>query len=313
MKDKDFTAKTDRICAVVVTYNRKTLLEECLIALLNQTRPLNEIIVLDNASTDGTEDIMRTRFADITYVKLAENIGGAGGFHEGMKLAYEKGHDWIWVMDDDAIPMADALEKLENSPAMLQDKVYALASTVLKQDGSIFLIHRRQFDAEKLKEKAIKADRYKDDYFQMDTASFVGFLISRKAVQEVGLPLKDLFIYFDDTEYSLRIRRRGIMVTVCDSRVVHPQGWDDSNRWRLWQQPLSWRRYYSSRNYIYTCRRHGRPGPVFYMKLFLRTLKGIGGVLLFRHSKVKGMKILLWGTLDGLQGKLGKNIDFLPD
>jgi len=313
VKDEGMMAKTGRICAVVVTYNRKTLLEECLAALLNQTRPLDEVIVVDNASTDGTEDIMRTRFADVTYVKLAENIGGAGGFHEGMKLAYEKGHDWIWVMDDDVIPMADALEKLENSPAMLQDKVYALASTVLKQDGSIFLIHRRQFDAKKLNEEVISAEKYKDDYFQMDTASFVGFLISRKAVQEVGLPLKDLFIYFDDTEYSQRIRRRGIMFTVRYSMGVHPQGWDYSYLSRLWQQPLSWRRYYSSRNYIYTCRRHGRPGPVFYMKLFLRTLKGIGGVLLFRHSKVKGMKILLWGTLDGLQGKLGKNIDFLPD
>ena len=305
-------AKTGRICAVVVTYNRKTLLEECLAALLNQTRPLDEVIVIDNASTDGTKDIMRTRFVDVTYVRLAENIGGAGGFHEGMKLAYEKGHDWIWVMDDDAIPMADALEELENSPAMLQDKVYALASTVLRQDGSICLIHRRQFDAKKLKEEEIEADRYKDDYFQMDTASFVGLLISRKAIQEVGLPRKDFFIYFDDTEYSLRIRSTGIMFTVTGSQIVHDKVKGSSNKLVQWRKPLDWRTYYTIRNQIYICKKYGNPGPLFYITLFLRILRRIGVALLIRHSKFQSTRTLLLGTRHGLQGKLGKNINFPP-
>lgn len=86
-----------KVAAVVVTYNRKELLRECLNALLNQTRPLDEIIVIDNASTDGTQEMIAKEFPYITYVLMSENIGGAGGFHEGMKLAYEKGYDWIWV------------------------------------------------------------------------------------------------------------------------------------------------------------------------------------------------------------------------
>ena len=307
------TAKPSRICAVVVTYNRKVLLEECLTALLGQTRPLDEIIVIDNASTDGTEDIIKTGFADITYVKLAENIGGAGGFHVGMKLAFEKGYDWIWVMDDDAIPMVDALEKLTNCPMMLEDRVYALASTVLNRDGSISLVHRRQFEAKKLEERAISADKYEQDYFQMDTSSFVGFLIGRKAIEEVGFPLKDLFIYFDDTEYSLRIRKRGIMFTVPASKVVHGEGVDYSTKSITKKPPLEWSKYYLIRNNIYTYMEHGRPGLAFYMKLLMRTLKGIVGALLFRRSKIKSVKLILRGTLDGLQGKVGKNIDFLPD
>jgi len=103
------------------------------------------------------------------------------------------------------------------------------------------------------------------------------------------------------------------MFTVPGSRVVHPQGWDDSDRLKLWQQPLSWREYYSFRNYIYTCRRHGRPGPVFYGRLLGHVLLDIGITLLFRHSKSRSIKIIFWRTLDGLRGKLGKNIDFLPD
>jgi len=312
VKDKDLPQDTGRICAVVVTYNRKALLEECLMALLNQIRPLDEIIVVDNASTDGTEDIIKTRYEGVTYVKLAENIGGAGGFHEGIKLAFEKGHDWIWVMDDDAVPMITALDKLTHCPMIIENKVYALASTVLNRDGSIFLMTRRLFDAKRLRERAISADKYEQDYFQMDTASFVGFLISRKAIEEVGLPLRDFFIYYDDTEYSLRMRGKGVMFTVPGSKLVHGEGGDGPNKSTRREWSLDWRTYYSIRNQIYIYKRYGRPGLEFYIRLFITTLKSIGGVLLFRHSKFQSIKIILWSTLDGLRGKLGKNTNFLP-
>ena len=313
MKDIELVAETGRICAVVVTYNRKALLDECLTALKNQTRPLEEIIVIDNASTDGTEDMVKTKYAGSTYVKLPENIGGAGGFHEGMKLAYEKGHDWIWVMDDDAISHADALERLVDCPLILDKNVYALASTVLKKDGNISLIHRRVIDFKNLKEKSVGADKYKDAYFKVDTASFVGLLVSRKAIDEIGLPLKDLFIYYDDTEYSLRLRRIGTIFNVSDSKIVHPQGWDDANKSIISAQPLSWRQYYSFRNYIYTYLKYGKPGIVFYGRLLAGTLLDIALTLLFRHYKLQSIKIAIKSRLDGLRGKLGKNYKFLPD
>jgi len=101
-----------KVAAVVVTYNRKDLLIQCIEALLNQTRPPDEIIVVDNSSTDGTYQIIPHRFPHVTYVRLPENIGGSGGFHEGMKLAHEKGYDCIWVMDDDATPEVNALKYL---------------------------------------------------------------------------------------------------------------------------------------------------------------------------------------------------------
>jgi rhamnopyranosyl-N-acetylglucosaminyl-diphospho-decaprenol beta-1,3/1,4-galactofuranosyltransferase len=312
VKDKDLTAKTGRICAVVVTFNRKALLEGCLTALLNQTRRLDEIIVVDNASTDGTEDLVKARFPEVTYVKLPENIGGAGGFHQGMKLAFEKGHDWIWVMDDDAIPMADALGKLVNCPMILDDRVYALASTVLNRDGSISLLHRRLFDAKTLQGRAVKADKYEQDYFQMDTASFVGLLISRKAIRELGLPIKHFFLYWDDTEYSLRIRKRGIMLTVPCSKVVHGNGRLGSGQSTSRQQPLDWRWYYAIRNRIYVYKKHGDAGLVLYKWLFEKTYRDIKETLLFRHFKSRSMKIILCGVLDGLRGKLGKNTHFLP-
>lgn len=101
------------VCAVVPTFNRKNLLTQALRGLLSQTRPLDEIAVVDNASTDGTEASISEQFGGkITYIRLPENSGSAGGFREGMKLAHQRGHDWIWCMDNDAVPLKDALEKL---------------------------------------------------------------------------------------------------------------------------------------------------------------------------------------------------------
>lgn len=314
MINKELSAKADKICAVVVTYNRKALLKDCLTALMNQTRRLNEIFVIDNASTDGTDSLVKTCFPAITYVKLDNNVGGAGGFHDGMKLAFEKGYDWIWVMDDDAVPMSDALDKLASSPAMTRDKVYGLASAVLNRDESICLLHRRMLDRKNMKEKAIDSIKYKEQYFEMDTASFVGFLINRKAIKEAGLPLKSFFIYFDDTEYSLRIRQRGILVTVPDSKIIHGVGETNSGKWiERFRNPPDWKQYYLIRNQIYTFKKHGKPGLANYIKPLVAMAAGMGITLFFGRYKIQRMKIMFCGTIDGLRGKLGKTTAFLPN
>ncbi|MCX7697952.1 MAG: glycosyltransferase [Candidatus Goldbacteria bacterium] len=81
--------KKEKIAVIVVTYNRKELLRRCINAILKQTYKVDKIIVIDNASTDGTEEMMTKTYyrnKKIDYVRLDKNIGGAGGFH----LWYEK-------------------------------------------------------------------------------------------------------------------------------------------------------------------------------------------------------------------------------
>src|SRR3954447_15177950 len=112
-------APAERVCAVVVTYNRVELLRECLTALEAQTRPLDRILVIDNKSTDGTAEMVRSEHPGVELVELPENRGGAGGFYEGTRRAYDDGYDWLWLMDDDTIPNATALEKLLDAPAEL--------------------------------------------------------------------------------------------------------------------------------------------------------------------------------------------------
>jgi rhamnopyranosyl-N-acetylglucosaminyl-diphospho-decaprenol beta-1,3/1,4-galactofuranosyltransferase len=103
------------VAAVVVTFNRKVLLCECLDALLAQNVAVDRIVLINNASSDGTEDYLREKGylgnELIDYVRMPINGGGAGGFHEGVKRAYEAGFAWLWLMDDDVEPLPDALRK----------------------------------------------------------------------------------------------------------------------------------------------------------------------------------------------------------
>ncbi|MEJ5168402.1 MAG: glycosyltransferase, partial [Arcobacteraceae bacterium] len=106
-----------KICTVVVTYNRYNLLKECLDALLNQTYK-TDILLVDNASTDGTDNKIKEdgylEHSNLIYRRLESNLGGAGGFHFGVKYALENNYDFVWLMDDDAEPELDCLELLMN-------------------------------------------------------------------------------------------------------------------------------------------------------------------------------------------------------
>ncbi len=103
------------VAAVIVTFNRKHLLGKCLEAVRAQTRPCERLFIIDNASSDGTFEFLAAQgFLDESteYVRLPVNSGSAGGFHEGMRRAYEAGFEWLWLMDDDGCPASDCLERL---------------------------------------------------------------------------------------------------------------------------------------------------------------------------------------------------------
>jgi rhamnopyranosyl-N-acetylglucosaminyl-diphospho-decaprenol beta-1,3/1,4-galactofuranosyltransferase len=103
------------VIAIVVTFNRRLLLDTCVEQLEKQSFPLSKILIVDNASTDDTEEwAMQKRIVNekIDYVRIETNTGGAGGFHFGLDVAHRAGYEWAWIMDDDAVPQPDALEQL---------------------------------------------------------------------------------------------------------------------------------------------------------------------------------------------------------
>ena len=212
----------ETVCAVVVTHNRRDLLVRCLDALLSQARPPEEILVVDSASTDGTRELVRHRYEPhprIHLLALEENLGGAGGFHQGMASASKRGHDWLWLMDDDTIPEPDCLEQLlrgAHRPAA--PPPILLASQVLWRDGSH---HPHNLAGPRWRSPGELALSAREGLVLLRDATFVSIAIRREAVERYGLPLADYFIWVDDIEYTNRILRTERGYLVPESRVWH--------------------------------------------------------------------------------------------
>jgi rhamnopyranosyl-N-acetylglucosaminyl-diphospho-decaprenol beta-1,3/1,4-galactofuranosyltransferase len=207
------------VYAVVVTRNRKALLRECLAAVGRQSRPVDRIVVIDNASTDGTAEMVSGAFAHVELVRLEENAGGAGGFHEGLRRAHEAGARWIWLMDDDTIPEQDALEQLLGAaePDGLP-RPLLLASKAVWTDGSLHPMNTPGTDRRSVDRMARAASL---QLVPLRSATFVSLLVSREAIDRYGLPHAHYFLWSDDIEYTARVTRRDPAYLVPRSVVQH--------------------------------------------------------------------------------------------
>ena len=207
----------DRVVAAVVTFNRKDLLVECLRAILAQEHPVERVVVVDNASSDGTETLEVLGDPLVDYHRLPENLGGAGGFAESVRRAREVDADWIWLMDDDAEPPPDALRSLLAAPPASDPGTAALAHRVVNPDGTLqpgargFLRGR----------PVAMAEAEYVGHPQVDYATFVGFCVRMAAARAIDPPKAEMFIWADDYEYCLRLRPLGVVRVVPESRIVH--------------------------------------------------------------------------------------------
>lgn len=184
------------VYAVVVTYNRLPLLKEGLIGLRNQTKKLDKIIVVNNGSSDGTKDWLKSQ-TDIKVINQ-ENTGGAGGFYTGVKFAYENGADWVWTMDDDVVPNYDCLEELMNYSSFSK----CLHPSRETRDGLKYFwgeyLDLKKYRKYKLTEVEIND---KNIYYP-NVGCFEGMLISSEVIEKIGFPDSRFFISGDDTIYG---------------------------------------------------------------------------------------------------------------
>ena len=190
---------SDRVCAAVVTFNRKQLLKGTLEALGKQTRPLDAIVVVNNASTDGTEQLLATEFSDLNQIHLPENAGGSAGFHTGLKWGHENGFDWIWVMDDDVEPYPGTLER------MLQYKPLSGFIHVRREDQKGPFPWEGIWDITALQKFSYPTDvsfNNGKEWTAVNYANFEGALIHRSVIDKIGLPDVRFFLAGDDSIYG---------------------------------------------------------------------------------------------------------------
>lgn len=305
---------TPSVCAFVLTRNRKALLAECLRALLDQTVPVATVVVLDNASTDGTrEHLAREGLLDrVRFERSEVNTGGAGGYRRGVELGVTSGADWIWLMDDDAEPRPDALERLLSAPPARSPRTAAVCSSVVHPDGTLDRQHRCRLGRfiTPLPASAYAPGTWAD----VECASFVGLCVRTGAAQAAGLPLAEFFLGYDDAEYSLRLRHHGEIRLAPEAELLHKVpiggGGAQTRRGRLMNRafgltyapvpwPAFWRDLYRVRNFMWLKHHHGRvglPGFVGLVAVYL------GKALLYDPQPLRRLPWLVRFAVKGRRG-----------
>lgn len=286
-----------RIAVVVVTYNRPVELRLVVEGLLAQTRPVDHVIIYDNAGPTPAKEILAEWVGKLDIIHSKVNLGGAGGFARGLSHALEMEADWVWLLDDDAIPQPDALERLLEAIRSLPASAGVVGSAV-KEYGEVAIRHRRHFNRWTGWEGPLAQSDYRKMFVEMDTCSFVGFLVRAEAAREIPLPTESFFLAYDDTDYSLRLQDAGWHLWLVPSSVVVHLRSPES---RLRRGPFGNKHYFNIRNRLIVKRRYARCS-------FLATLDGLAyGVLVWlRAGGGDHGNLLFKALLDGLAGRLGR-------
>lgn len=292
------------IYIVIVTFNRCKLLKNNLRALLSQTYMCQKIIIVNNNSTDGTEKYLNTLLDPmIQILHSTVNLGGAGGFSLGMKYAFEHGADYVWMMDDDAVPHQNALEQLMKHATpnhiygslAVNSEDTAWATTLLPDS------------------KIVNSKDLVPEISEVQSLPFLGFLTSKEIYQNIGLPDESYFIAADDTEYCMRAQKAGYKIYICgQSQIEHPK----SDRYvvNIFSKKINclklvpWKRYYDTRNRIFIAKSY------YGFKLYTQTIPSLIlrllAALINESDRTAQIKAVFVGLYDGLTNKAGKRHDY---
>jgi GT2 family glycosyltransferase/2-polyprenyl-3-methyl-5-hydroxy-6-metoxy-1,4-benzoquinol methylase len=293
------TEPSTTVAAAIITYNRGNVLRQSLSALLNQTRPLDEIIVIDNASSDGTPEIVAEEFPSVRLVRMQENTGAAGGFAAGIREAVERGYEWVWVFNDDDIPESHALETMLDAVGGLPDRTGIVGCARRSSDGNCHALGARW------EHRHIPVERIDTSGppLPLDIVTLSGTLVSAEAVRDSGLPRDNYFMMIEDLEYCLRVRRSGWQV------YVVPQPLTTSLNMGSEGSSPPWRGYYQTRNQLAMSLQRRSAQELFWW--LVRTTKFCCGALRSGDQPVERTRLRALGTWHALRGVSGRTV--LPD
>ncbi|WP_216896905.1 galactofuranosyltransferase GlfT1 [Nocardia alni] len=214
----------NRIIAVVVTHKRRELLAESLKILSDQTRPIDHLIVVDNANEPEVGELVRAQPVESTYLGSEHNLGGAGGFALGILHALTLGADWVWMADDDGRP--EGPEVLSTLVECAKTHGLAEVSPVVcdidDPDQLAFPLRRGVVWRRRRSELHADGD---EDFLPGIASLFNGALISARAVDVIGVPDLRLFVRGDEVEVHRRLVRSGLPFGTClTTAYLHPNG-----------------------------------------------------------------------------------------
>ncbi len=291
-----------KILAIVVTYNRKELLTECIEALLHQECSFLDVLIVDNASTDGTYEYIEPLLKNkrVIYENTGANLGGAGGFNYGMRIGVKLGYDYVWLMDDDTIVKKDSLTKLLEADQKLKGDYGYLSSKPLWIDGNICRMNKQKF---------LRGEKDKE-LPRICFASFVAFFTKTDVIKDIGLPIKEFFIWADDVEYTHRMNinnYKGYLVP--ESEVVHKTKNNIGSNIAKDDERVE-RYHYAFRNEAYITRTKNINGKLYeFAKNCFQVLRVL---LISKKYKFKKIKIIIGSYIEGLTS-FNPKIEYIRD
>ena len=306
----------DSVQAVVVTYNRRALLLECLEGIARQTHAVAGAIVVDNASTDGTRAAVEASgIADrlrIGYLRLRRNGGGAEGFHYGVREALRADRrDWLWLMDDDCEPGPTTLADLLASPPAADPDTALVAPLVKGPDGEVLPLNRGWTRASWFRAPLVglSPEHLGLPELEVDHVSLVGPLVRTSAAVREDPPRRDFFIWYDDLEWVSRLRRHGRLWLVPGATIVHKDPrpltsvgarahWRDFRRGHAFED--AWKRSYGLRNLVWCGRRDGY---VTRARAASYVLVAAVRTLLFERHRLLSIRLTARYARDGWRGR----------
>jgi GT2 family glycosyltransferase len=335
-------------CAIIVTYNRKKLLVNCLESLRRQSKVVRTIIVVDNASTDDTEGwLLEKKYIlekaktisrgldgvvksglikssqpedslnqssrinnqeiEIIYLRLFRNTGGAGGFHEGLKLAIELQYEWFWLMDDDGEPELLCHEKLIEC----RSESAIINSLVVDKDDHELLSFQIQntFTGKLISKKQEVKSCSINDLIVEQAHLFNGTFFHRNIVKKAGLPMREMFIWGDEVEYAERLRKLGYTLNTCVSAIhYHPRARVLQKKIPLFGYQVNWqdsdlKNYCDIRNRAFINKKY------FKKTLVISAIKYL--ILFLMTCNFKDFKFWLRAYSDGIAENWGHEVEFL--
>lgn len=298
----------------VVTFNRSGLLAGLLESIRRMDPKPGHVVIVDNASTDDTAEVIdafRDRLGtELVYRRLETNTGGSGGFSEGVRVAYELGSEWIWLMDDDVEVLPDGLAKM----GRWAPRFRSIQGRRYDYDGSEFYWQYRIAEPLGIPIPFAPAGFDGSGFRPMNSGCFEGMFIHRDIVAQIGLPDPRFFIYWDDQVYGWLASRRTPSVIVNEfvlRRTREIRQWDMGVRHMNASSDAY--RYYIMRNRAYI-KHYYRALGVYRPALF-----ALGTALTFAKElirlvaverTVRGTSNLLRGLRDGR--RIGKDAAWRP-
>lgn len=242
------------VICIIVTFNRADLLKKVVYSVLNQTKAISKLIIIDNNSQDNTLEIIesfKSQYSNIIYHNTGSNLGGAGGFHAGFTIAENYSYEFLWVMDDDCLPDSNCLEELlrinVEDVGIVQPMRYNIDGSCAELSPVIYDLKNPFKLNPKIKSVIDCYHSLKDDsLIELHGVPFEGPLISKKLIQDVGFPNPAFFIFYDDLDFSIRARKLGYKI-FCSRKAIATRLLTNNQRNDL----KSWKGYFMLRNLFY--------------------------------------------------------------